>query len=714
MFVLSRNLAIPLVVAFLVLFAFPCSPCLSQPRLGINLVDRAEYSRPKVVRITISGNRGSRSLVLIEIPAGEKREIRFRIACTDKRVALEAGTNDGTLVSSSPWEMDGILLSGQGTGFYIRALEVAEPGRPADTVVLRSELGEIRFEIWIAPLEGQWRAAGQDGRELNTGVVGVHSALVRQGDRARVLFFSPPGRHPDGHWDGGELNNMDVAMWDIGTNRVTITNFSQNLFCSGHALLPDGRLLIAGGHIGIWDNNARGAFIFDAFLASSAEAISPLNFLAQPVRMQNARWYPTVTALPDGKMLISSGRGTPLANGISDPGWYRTIARDYEVFQLGDPAYPIGGLVGRFQGNGLEERDVDFATYPATFVLSRGNGYPNGAVFMQEQRLGRIYAYRPAAERVLEQAQDDRRQSVTWTMHHQGSRSYPYYGAAVLLPFASNSPRHLRVLVTGGQGRRYVHNPLDLDSNQPATATTEIFDFDNALPLNRQRGWRTTSPMGNARFLHDATLLANGEVLISGGASQGWTNVNHGPVFNAELFDPVNESFRPAARASIERRYHSVALLLPDGTVLKAGSTGGYTNETLQPQLVAERYFPPYMWRGPKPVISTINGVSPNVNRLLYAQSFDVEIQGTDLSGMRAALVRTTSVTHGNNMDQRYVWIEAYELGPTANGDGVRLRVRTPEHGSIAPPGDYMLVVVDRFGVPSPAKFIRLAMLAIR
>ena len=117
----------------------------------------------------------------------------------------------------------------------------------------------------------------------------------------------------------------------------------------------------------------------------------------------------------------------------------------------------------------------------------------------------------------------------------------------------------------------------------------------------------------------------------------------------------------------------------------------------------------PYMWRGPRPIIASISGASPSVNGVSYGQSFDVVVQGIDLSGMRAALVRTTSVTHGNNMDQRFVWIEAQPLGSNANGTEVRLRLQAPRHGSIAPPGDYMLFVVDSFGVPSAAKFIRLA-----
>jgi hypothetical protein len=502
------------------------SPSVSaRQRLGIDLSDPGEIGRTRVLRLNVSGGRGSRTLLLMDVPAAGK-ETKVSVSSRDKRVSVQPVTRDGVWTALSRFELDGLVAPGQGTGVYVEALQVGEPGRPADVVTVKTELGTIVHEVWIAPLEGQWRPAGQDGQSLSTQIWAVHAALVRQGDRARVLFFSPPGVHADNSWNAAELNNMDTAMWDLSTNRVTTGHFTQNLFCSGHALLPDGRLFIAGGHIGgFTENNARGAVVFDGFHPASPDGISDRNFQVQPVQMRNARWYPTVTLMPDGKMLVSSGRGFPLTNSVADATWYRTIARDYEMFLPGGAAGSEVGLFGRFIGNGLEPRNMDFATYPTVVVLPAGPGYEDGAVFMQEQRLGRLYAYRPRAQAALVQA-GAAQEPVTWTMRHQGSRSYPYYGSGVLLPLEWASPRRVRILMTGGQGQRYVHNPLDLNDNQPATETAEVFDFDPGRPLTNQRGWRTVPPLAHARFLHDATLLANGEVLISGGASRGWTNVD--------------------------------------------------------------------------------------------------------------------------------------------------------------------------------------------
>ena len=123
---------------------------------------------------------------------------------------------------------------------------------------------------------------------------------------------------------------------------------------------------------------------------------------------------------------------------------------------------------------------------------------------------------------------------------------------------------------------------------------------------------------------------------------------------------------------------------------------------------MAERYFPPYLWRGRRPVVLSLDGTGGPSRVIVYGQTFEVTVRADRPQRLRVGLMRLGSVTHGNNMDQRYVWLsEAFprgERGPTT----VTLSVRTPRDGSIAPPGDYMLFVVDGLGIPSEARFVRL------
>ena len=70
--------------------------------------------------------------------------------------------------------------------------------------------------------------------------------------------------------------------------------------------------------------------------------------------------------------------------------------------------------------------------------------------------------------------------------------------------------------------------------------------------------------MTTARFLHTATLLPNGQVLVTGGDD------SHGILWYAELYDPATGLWTATGRMTTDRWYHT-ATLLPNGEVLAAG-----------------------------------------------------------------------------------------------------------------------------------------------
>ena len=147
------------------------------------------------------------------------------------------------------------------------------------------------------------------------------------------------------------------------------------------------------------------------------------------------------------------------------------------------------------------------------------------------------------------------------------------------------------------------------------------------------------------------------------------------------------------ASMSVPRLYHSTALLLPDVRVVVAGG-GRFGGTASDDKLNAQIYSPPYLFKGTRPVITAAPTSIP------YGSIFSV----TTPDAARIALVsllRMGSVTHHFNVDQRYVNL-AFQ--PTGNV----LNVEAPANSNLAPPGDYMVFIVDTSGVPSVAAIVKI------
>jgi len=259
--------------------------------------------------------------------------------------------------------------------------------------------------------------------------------------------------------------------------------------------------------------------------------------------------------------------------------------------------------------------------------------------------------------------------SNTWTFVAANNFGDRFFAPHVLLPGQE------KVLVAGG-------SPSKSNGGSSATNTAEIIDMSAATP-----SWSYTGAMSYARYNSNLVLLADGTVLVVGGGGGGGQYVN--PVFPAELYNPTTGEWTVMASQAIQRTYHSTALLLPDGRVLSAGSDN---NETTQ--LTYEIYSPPYLFKGTRPRIKS----APT--SLLYGSTF--HISTPDASTVtRVALVRPGATTHANDFDQRYVDL-------TFTLDKGSIKATAPANGSIAPPGYYMLVIVNSKGVPSIMPFLNL------
>jgi YVTN family beta-propeller protein len=220
-----------------------------------------------------------------------------------------------------------------------------------------------------------------------------------------------------------------------------------------------------------------------------------------------------------------------------------------------------------------------------------------------------------------------------------------------------------------------------------ATAA-RVIDINGGTPVVT-----ATASMSSVRSWVTATVLADGRVLGTGGSAvdNELTGVNN----IAEIWNPVTGTWTQGAAGALARMYHSTALLLPDARVLISG--GGAPGPLVN--LNAEIYTPPYLYNASGQLAGrpTIETWPSNID---IATTFDVGV-GNAASVSRVTLVKTGSVTHSWNMDQRFI-----ELPFTAAG--AMLSVQSPARATDAPPGYYLLFVLDGSGVPSVAKIVKV------
>jgi hypothetical protein len=362
--------------------------------------------------------------------------------------------------------------------------------------------------------------------------------------------------------------------------------------------------------------------------------------------MHEARWYPTLTTLGDGRILSVSG--------LDDIG--QLVPGKNEIF---DPKTKKWTYTAKTR---------QFPTYPALFLMQ------NGKIFYSGSNAG----YGPA---------DVGRDPGIWDVRTNTFTKIPGLSdadmmetsATVMLPPAQDE----RFLVIGGGG---------VGESKLSSKKTRLVDLKAKNPHftdgpSLQKGTRYPQ----------ASILPDDTVLVSGG-SEDYRGRSDSNILQARLYDPATNTFRRVADPLVGRNYHSGSILLPDGRVMFFGSDSLFGDKAnTKPGTFEQRieiYTPPYLYRDSRPSLSG----GPKTIARGASGTFTSQHAATI---KKVRLIRPSSTTHVTDVDQRSIALDF-----RTSGD--KITVTVPKNRNLVQSGWYMLFVVDDQGTPSKAQWVKV------
>ncbi len=355
------------------------------------------------------------------------------------------------------------------------------------------------------------------------------------------------------------------------------------------------------------------------------------NKLSSVVPMAYKRWYPTLVAQTNGALLVLGGRQETIPLSYAPTPEVYTPGAGWRRLTTATNQLAYGS-------------SYDSWNYPRAFPA------PNGQVFILAHH-GEMFYLNPTGTGSIKRA--------TKTLAPISYAS---------LPIVSFAPGKI----------------LSLRINKKAI----IVDLNKTPPT-----FKATASVSSLRYWSNATVVADGNVVVTGGSAVANTLTN--VAYKAEIWDPVTGKWTLGAAAQKPRLYHSSAVLLPDATILTMG--GGAPGPVKN--LNAEVFYPPYLWEpGGLPAIRPSIVSAPGT--VVLGNTFYVEVGDVD-SIERVTLVRNGSVTHSFDAATSFT-----ELSFIQNG--TNLTVTAPNNANVAMPGYWMMFVINENGVPSVAKTLRV------
>eukprot|EP00850_Spirogloea_muscicola_P024421 SM000793S22540 [mRNA] locus=s793:74:2083:- [translate_table: standard] len=474
-------------------------------------------------------------------------------------------------------------------------------------------------------------------------------------------------------------------------------NLATNSFCSAGHTTPNGMIMNNGGtFIAQALNNPK----YNNYV--SLRRLMPCDDGTcdwdSSTTMAVNRWYPVSQRMPNGNIVLVGGSASNIGgNGINNQ---NQASFEYLVKAPKEKTYPLLFL----------NQTLPFNLYPFLHLMKNGRFFLFANWMSCEidltSPLGQCTRYYP---------------NITSVDGQLYSRSHPYTSAGAVLAIRPEANYTEQYMICGG-------------GQALPTGTTGIPPAQTCgtINLNDDNPQWVYEIMPGPKIMGTLVVLPTGQMVFTAGVKTGMAGyyLSANPSNQTYMYDPTvplpdlpaNSSYPTTvsprwsldAISSIPRVYHSSVTMLPDATVMIAGSNyrGFYTDPYplggfLGTEFRVETFYPPYWFvRGsmggvvaPKPVIAV------TTTSLAYSQTFTITwaAAAASLSSVFDVVIEDAGFnTHGTTMGQRVVGLVQVSNIPTDGAVAGVITATAPPNANLAPPGYYMVfVVVD--GVPSSA-----------
>jgi hypothetical protein len=574
----------------------------------------------------------------------------------------------------------------------------------------------------------------------------IHAALLRTG---KVLIIAGSGNDRR-QFDAGKFKTL---LWDPETDEYELVHTPSDMFCAGHAFLPDGKLLIAGGTrryekleadithaagvMTVKNESPDGGTVTlekgTRFTApSGVQFATTKDVVVRPAakRIDAATGATTVTASSTevwveavekgGASVVDTSTQFKISGHSRDHdnlyGWAQSLTRKKQEYEGDDKSYLFDPATERYE----RVDNMELARWYPTLV-----GLRDGRVLSVSglDEFGRIIEgdneiYDPATKQ--------------WEPQPQLQRTFPTYPSLFLMPNGklfytgsnagygsdeigrdpgiwdlsdntfdkvpglrdpSQTETSGSVVLPPAQDQRYmIAGGGGIGDSHKSTARTDVIDLNSASPRFKP-GPDLERPLRYPNMV----LTPDDKVVITGGSSD-YRGRGDSDELLCQIYDPRANEISRVADPSVGRNYHAEALLLPDGRVIVMGSDPLYSDsENTTPgkfEKGIEIYSPPYLFQGDRPTIAS-GPVQVDRGKTVWFGTPEAR------SIKSARLMRPSAVTHVTDVEQRSI-----KLDFTRNGDG--LDVSIPKSAGLVPSGWYMLFVTGKNGAPSKAHWVQV------